>query len=172
MSGQIDSLIFQFEYLNNQKMPGGQGEFQERLHHFFKTCPSGNRYCIEARNKNYFNDNYFKFLNSRGLTHVFQQGYWMPPIFGLYERFRDYIQNFCVIRLHGPDRKGIEKKVKKEWDQIIDPKDGELQSLTEMVHDLVAREIEVTLNINNHYEGSAPMSIDRFENLFLKGAFG
>jgi uncharacterized protein YecE (DUF72 family) len=92
---------------------------------FFEVCPSGHRYGIETRNQNYFNDEYFEFLRSLGLTHVFLQGYWMASIFGLYETFREHIQYFCVIRLHGPDRKGIEKKAKKKWDQIIDPKDGE-----------------------------------------------
>lgn len=172
MSEQIDSLIFQFEYLTKQKMPGGQRVFQDRMQRFFETCPTGFRYGIETRNQTYLNDGYFGVLRALGLTHVFPQGYWMPSIFSLYERFHDYIQDFCVIRLHGPDRKGIEKKAKKKWEQIIDPKDDELQSLAEMVHDLIVRDIHVTLNINNHYKGSAPMSIERFVDLFLKGAFG
>jgi len=54
----------------------------------------------------------------------------MSSTFGLYERFRDYIQDYCLIRLHGPDRKGIEKKAKKKWDQSIDPKNKGLKKVS------------------------------------------
>jgi len=68
----------------------------------------------------------------------------------------------------GPDRKKIEKKTKKIWSRIVDPRDGELQQLKIMVDDLIAREIKVTLNVNNHYEGSAPMTIQKLIDLYLK----
>lgn len=170
MAGQIDSLIFQFEYLNKLKM-SNQYQFQDRLHGFFEGCPKGLRYCIETRNQNYLNRPYFEFLQSLGLYHVFLQGYWMPPIFETYGRFKDCIKDFTLIRLHGPDRKGIEKKTIKKWNAILDPKDGELHKLGGMINDLLAKEIKVTLNVNNHYEGSAPMTIQKFVKIFLKDAF-
>jgi len=170
MSKQINSLIFQFEYLNKQKMPN-QMIFQEQLQEFRRNLPSGFHYCIETRNQNYLNKPYFEFLQSIGLSHVFLQGYWMPSIFGVYGHFKEYIKNHTVIRLHGPDRKGIEQQTKNIWDSIIDPKDGELHNLKNMINDLIAREVKVTLNVNNHYEGSAPMTIQRFLKLFLEDAF-
>ena len=169
MTEQIDSLIFQFEYLNKQKL-SGQMEFQEKMQRFFEACPSGYRYCIETRNKNYLNPKYFHFLKDLGLHHVFIQGYWMPSIFSLYKQHRELIQDFCLIRLHGPDRKGIEQKTGKKWDQIVDPKDMELQSLSEMLHDLMDRGLQVTVNVNNHFEGSAPQTIDKLIDLYFKGA--
>ena len=114
-----------------------------------------------TRNQNYLNRRYFEFLQSMKLSHVFLQGYWMPPIFEIYGRFKEYIQNYTLIRLHGPDRKGIEKKTKNQWNSIVDPKDGELHNLKNMIKSLLAKEVKVTLNVNNHYEGSAPMTIDR-----------
>lgn len=99
------------------------------------------------------------------------QGYWMPSIFQVYGQFKEHIKRHTVIRLHGPDRKGIEQKTKKKWDAIVDPKDGELYHLRDMINSLLAREVKVTLNVNNHYEGSAPITIERFLKIFLDNAF-
>jgi len=166
MSKQINSLILQFEYLNKQKMPN-QMAFQDRLQEFCQKLPPRFHYCIETRNQNYLNRPYFEFLESMKLSHVFLQGYWMPSIFENYGRFKKYIKRHTVIRLHGPDRKGIEKKTNNKWNSIIDPKDGELHKLKLMIKSLLSREVKVTLNVNNHYEGSAPMTIDRFSRIFF-----
>ncbi|THB80954.1 MAG: DUF72 domain-containing protein [Desulfobacteraceae bacterium] len=165
MARQIDSLIFQFEYLNKEKMPG-QYHFQDQLHHFFENCPQEFRYCIEIRNKNYLNRPWFEFLKNSGLFHVFLQGYWMPPVFEIYGRFQDFIENFSLIRLHGPDRGGIEKQTRKKWNSIVAPHDGELQKLKIMIQKMLSKGMSVTLNVNNHYEGSAPLTIERFTKLW------
>lgn len=166
MANQINSLIFQFGYLNKQKMPN-QAIFLEQLQRFFERLPPKFHYCIEVRNQNYLNKPYFEFLESMKLSHVFLQGYWMPSIFQVYAHFKDYIKRHTVIRLHGPDRKGIEQQAKNKWNAIIEPKDGELNNLSRMVNDLIGRQVKVTLNVNNHYEGSAPLTIDRFLKLFM-----
>ena len=160
MAGQIDSLIFQFEYLNKQKM-SGPVEFFEQLAVFFNQCPAGIRYCIEIRNQNYLKKGYFDFLNSHGLYHVFLQGYWMPSIFDIYEQFKVHIKDFTVIRLHGPDRKKIEKNAGNQWNRILEPKDDEINRLRNMLQDLSDRDIKASVNVNNHYEGSAPLTIQR-----------
>jgi len=170
MFKQVNSLIFQFEYLNKQKMPD-QSVFQERLQEFCQNLPPKFHYCIEIRNQNYLNNRYFEFLETNKLSHVFMQGYWMPSIFQVYGHFKDYIKRHTVIRLHGPDRKGMEQLAKTKWNAIVDPKDGELHNLSNMIHSLLAKEVKVTLNVNNHYEGSAPMTIDRFVKLFLGGVY-
>jgi uncharacterized protein YecE (DUF72 family) len=167
MSKQINSLIFQFEYLNKQKMPN-QMAFQDQLQEFCQKLPPRFHYCIETRNQNYLNKPYFEFLQVMKLSHVFLQGYWMPPIFEIYGRFKEFIKDYTLIRLHGPDRKGIEKKTNNQWNSIIDPKDGELHKLGIMINNLLSSNVKVTLNVNNYYEGSAPMTIDRFLDLFLK----
>jgi uncharacterized protein YecE (DUF72 family) len=71
-----------------------------------------------------------------------------------------------VIRLLGPDRKGIEKQTGKRWNQIVAPRDEELAAIVEMVEDLLERGVNVYLNINNHYEGSAPLTIERIRRVF------
>ncbi len=167
MKSQINSLIFQFEYLNKQKM-GGQLEFLDKLAAFFKKCPSGYRYCVEIRNPNYLNRHYFDLLNALHVSHVFLQGYWMPPVFDVYRRFRDDIQTHTVIRLLGPDRSDIENKTGKQWNRIIEPREEDLIKLKHMIDDLLSREVKVTLNVNNHFEGSAPLTIERFKHMLAK----
>ena len=45
--GRIGALIFQFEYLNKQKMPS-QAEFLERLEAFFDGLPAGGPPCVRG----------------------------------------------------------------------------------------------------------------------------
>ena len=84
---QIGCLIFQFEYLNKQKMKS-LSEFQLKLADFFrqlnhKTPPIG----IELRNPNYLNEKYFSFLDEIKLAPVFLEGYYMPPIKDVFNKF-------------------------------------------------------------------------------------
>jgi len=160
MKENLATLIFQFEYLNKKKMPD-QKIFQEKFSEFFSKCPSGVNYCVEIRNPNYLNKEYFTFLKSSNLSHVFLQGYYMPPIFTMYEKYRDLIEKFAVIRLIGGDRKAIEEKSQGDWSQLWEPKDGELDRLADMMRDLIVKKVRLFVNVNNHYEGSAPLTIAR-----------
>jgi uncharacterized protein YecE (DUF72 family) len=165
----LGPIMFQFEYLNKQKMPS-QARFQELFEAFSQQLPAGYRYGVEVRNARYLNRSYFDFLARNGLSPVLLQGYWMPPITGIYEEWGDAIAQHedVVIRLLGPDRKGIEKQTGKRWNRIVAPRDEELEAILEMVEDLLEQGVNVYLNINNHYEGSAPLTIDRIRR-FLGG---
>jgi len=162
----LGPLMFQFEYLNRQKMKS-QGHFQELFEEFIQQLPASYPYAVEIRNPNYLNESYFEFLDRNGLSPVFLQGYWMPPITDLYEKWHSLIlqQQVVVIRLHGPDRQGIEKKTGKQWNQIVAPKDEELAAVADMVEELLDQGVNVYLNVNNHYEGSAPLTINRIQQL-------
>jgi len=41
------------------------------------------------------------------------------------------------------------------------PRDAELDRMVEMIHDMRDHGLTVYLNVNNHYEGSAPLTIER-----------
>jgi len=165
MKNHLGALIFQFEYFNKQKIPS-QRTFQEKFSTFIEKCPFGIPYCVEIRNPNYLNEEYFSFLRSANLIPVFLQGYYMPPIFDLYEKYHDFIEKFAVIRLIGRDRKEIEEKSQGNWNQLWEPKEEELERLEIMVRDFVSREIPLLINVNNHYEGSAPLTIERLISRF------
>jgi uncharacterized protein YecE (DUF72 family) len=144
-----------------------QDQFQERFEAFVEQLPRSHEYALEIRNGNYLNGSYFESLNRNGVSPVFLQGYWMPPITDLYQKWRDLIvhQKVAVIRLHGPDRQGIEKRTGKQWNQIVEPRDEELAAIAHMINDLLDQGVDVYLNVNNHYEGSAPLTIERIRPL-------
>ena len=89
----------------------------------------------------------------------------MPSIFNLYDKKKQFIKDCTVIRLHGPDRKGIEKKTGKQWNEIVEPKDEELNKLKIMIKDLHKKKCKVYINVNNHYEGSAPLTIEKINKV-------
>ncbi len=164
LKNNLGPLMFQFEYLNKNKMPD-QLEFQDKFSAFIQNAPKGFDYAIEIRNPNYLNKSYFEFIKENKIFHVFLQGYFMPPIWETYGKFNQSIKKCSVIRLHGPDRKGIEILSGGNWNKIIEPKNEELSIISEMISDLLSKEIDIYLNINNHYEGSAPITIDRIIKL-------
>lgn len=160
----LGALIFQFEYLSKQKMKS-QFELHGLLREFIAKLPAGFRFAVETRNPTYLNEDYFLFLRDSKISPVFLQGYDMPDIFDLHKRYKDYIKDYAVVRLQGEDKKGIETKSGGEWNKIISPKDEELIRLVEMINELLERNIDVYLSVNNHYEGSAPITIARIQKL-------
>jgi uncharacterized protein YecE (DUF72 family) len=161
----IGCLIFQFEYLNKQKM-STLSEFQDKFNKFYSNLennapPIG----IEIRNPNYLNKSYFQFLSDLNITPVFLEGYYMPSIVKTYQDYKDYINRSAVIRLHGPDRKEIEKIANDDWSRIYINRDKELNGIIEMIRDLKNREVDLFVNVNNHFEGSAPLTIKKIKEM-------
>lgn len=162
LQGKIGAFVFQFEYLNLQKM-SSQVEFLRKMDSFLNQIESKRGICIETRNPNYLNPSYFQLLNEHKIGHTFCQGYYMPDIVQVYEDFADQIRGTQVIRLLGSDRKGIEKTTQKKWNRIVDPKDSEIPGISRMISKMLAQDgMDVYLNVNNHYEGAAPSTIEKF----------
>ena len=164
LKDHLGLIMLQFEYLNRQKI-SGIGEFLDRLSGFLRQLPAWVPIAIETRNPQFFSSDYFAFLEDKGLSHVFIQGYYMPEISEIYKKFSAAIVNPVVIRLHGYERDEIEKKTHKIYNTIVAPKDEELPGVIEMIQDLRSRGLQVYLNVNNHYEGSAPLSIEKIREL-------
>lgn len=163
---QIGLLFFQFEYLNRQKM-ASQAQFQEMVGHFSSRLPAGMVYGLETRNSGWLNAGFFDFLSRSSLRPVLLQGYWMPPVTEVYEKHRPALLRHpqLVLRLMGTDRQGIEKESEGAWDKVIWPRDEELPAIADMIRDILAAGVELYVNINNHYEGSAPRTIDKLQQL-------
>ena len=160
---KIGCLIFQFEYLNKQKMKS-LSEFQNKFSEFRSQIkndspPIG----IEIRNPNYLNEKYFTFLSEQKIAPVLLEGYYMSPITETYSKFKKQFKNLMVIRLHGTDRKGIEEIANNNWSQIYINRDKEILSIAEMRRDLQKNEVDLFVNVNNHFEGSAPITINKIK---------
>lgn len=163
LTKKIGCLIFQFEYLNKQKM-SSLSDFQNLLGNFIseintKLPPIG----IEIRNPNFLKESYFKFLKELKIYPVLLEGYYMPPVGEVYKSFGYLIQDLAVIRLHGPDRKGIEKIANENWNQIYVNRDKELSDIIRMINELQNNEVDLFVNVNNHFEGSAPLTIKKLK---------
>lgn len=167
MQPRTGSVMLQFEYLNKQKM-GGLQEFLDRLGTFLgaiaSTDAAGWPLSIEVRNPNYLQPAFRELLASHGIAPVFCHGYYMPPAHSVFADDRSGLAAPTVLRLLGPDRQGIEKETGKKWDAVVAPKDEELPRLADLALDLLAAG-DVYINVNNHYEGCAPATIEKLERL-------
>jgi len=170
MHNNIGMLMFQFEYLNQQKM-SGLDEFLNRFEKFIKSLDKRFTYGIKLRNPNYLKKPFFQFLEKHNLAMVFLQGYYLPPIWNVFNEFKNLLNSKAVIRLHGPDRSGIENKTNNIWNKIVEPKDEELYKVTEMINSLNRKDIDLYLNVNNHYEGCAPLTIEKIKNHLKETSF-
>lgn len=166
LSPKIGVIMFEFEYLNKSKMPS-QSAFFDLVGPFLTSLPKVYSYAIEIRNQNYLTKEYFQFLKSHDCGHVFVEGYYMPPVSGLFEKFGpdSLTSKSVVLRLLGADRQGIEKKTRKHWTEIVDPKDKTISEISELVRKLIRKKFDVYANFNNHLEGSAPLSISKFMDM-------
>ena len=161
------SVMLQFEYLNRQKM-SGPGELIDRLGAFLEAASSaaaGWPLAVELRNPNYLGRRWFDFLAASRVSHVYCHGYYMPPVPEVYDRFGPPAVSPAVVRLMGTDRAGIEQETGEAWDRVVDPKDGELPRIVTMVEDMIRAGLDVYVNVNNHYEGSAPLTIEKIERI-------
>ncbi len=163
LKGKIGVIMFEFEYLNKEKMPG-LAAFMDHLSPFLSSLPSDYAFAIETRNPNYLKEEYFTFLKKHGTGHVFVDGYYMPSAASVFEKFGKVAlpARSVVIRLLGSDREGIEKKTRKRWTQVVDPHDKTIGEIAELVTKLIPQKFDVYANFNNHLEGSAPLSISKF----------
>jgi uncharacterized protein YecE (DUF72 family) len=154
------TVMLQFEYLTLRKMISLQ-EFLEHVGEFVSKIDRGIPVSLEIRNPAWLNDFYFEYLAKNGLSPVLIQGYYMPDILRILDHFGGRLRNSVVLRLHGGDKKGIELATGEHWDKIVQPRDRELADIAELIRKLLERKIAVYLNVNNHYEGSAPLTISR-----------
>ena len=160
MKTKLGPIMFQFEYLNKTKMPS-LGVFLERLGDFFRRVPKGYAYAVEIRNPNYLKPPFFAFLKEHQIGMVLLEGYYMPPIKDVTKAHDVHTAESLVIRLHGPDRKEIEAQTKGVWNDIVLPKNESLASAAQIIQESLAKDLDTYVNVNNHYEGCAPLSIER-----------
>ena len=164
MGKKLGPIMFQFEYLNRQKMPS-LNAFIDQLAEFFAYAPKGFDYAVEIRNPNYLKQAYFDFLSCAAISPVLLEGYYMPPISEVVDKFDVLSHNMVLIRLMGPDRQKIEKLTGSKWDMIAAPKDESLKSIVKIVGKRIEQKRQVVVNVNNHYEGCAVLTIDRLMDL-------
>ena len=161
MLGRTDAVMLEFEYLNKDKMKD-VGVFMKAIDVFMESVPDGIPIAIETRNKNYLTREYFQFLREKKIIHVFSEKLYLPHVYEVYETFGDLISGLSVLRLLGGDRKEMEKRTGEKWNKIVDEKPDKAR-IADMTKTIIYRGGKVVININNHYEGSAPLTAAYFE---------
>jgi len=161
MLPQVDAVMLEFEYLNKDKMKSVD-DFMKAIDAFVANVPQTIPLAIETRNKNYLVDDYFRFLKEKHLIHVFSEKLFMPHVYEVYEKYGQYVEGTSVIRLLGGDRAVIEKATGEQWNKLVDEKPDKMR-IADMSRDIKYKGGRVIININNHYEGSAPITAKFFE---------
>ncbi len=162
LAPKLGILILQFEYLNKDKMPSREA-FLSVLAHFLDALPEGLPLAIEIRNPRWMDGQWFDFLASHRVAPVILQGYWMDDAALVLEKYGENIGDTVCIRLHGEDREGMEEKTASDWSRIVRPKDADIDRIMNIVVPLLDGGREVFLNVNNHYEGCAPKTIEKIK---------
>ena len=85
----------------------------------------------------------------------------MPPVAELYPKFSGVLTDHCVVRMHGPDWAGMDKRMGKECAEIIERRDGDVNAIADVLRKMIAQRKNTWAFINNHFEGCAPKSIER-----------
>jgi uncharacterized protein YecE (DUF72 family) len=160
IKNSIACVMFEFEYLNRQKM-SGPAEFFGRLKAFLSGIPRDIPVAIECRNKNYLIDDYYDLLRECGAAPVLAEKQFLPPVTELIDTYGLRFNGPVVIRLLGNDRKEIEAKTGQVWNTVVDPKP--LAAIGRGVVRLAGAGLRVIINVNNHFEGSAPKTIERLK---------
>jgi len=163
MAPRLFAVELEFEYLNLRKMPS-LAVFLDALETFFSRIGTKLPLAVETRNANYLRPEYFQFLKDRDIAHVFSEKIYMPPIREVYDRFGHLLSGRAVVRLLGGDRKAIETKTGGRWDSLVEEK-ADLPGIVEMFRDIEASGRLLGVYVNNHYEGSAPLTIDKIRTM-------
>lgn len=157
-------ILLQFPYLNRQAV-AERALLTDRLAAFGALMPDSIDIAIEVRNPRWIDRSWFELLYQAGLSPVILSGYWMDNFLESVEAAIQMGFPSLCIRLHGEDRGEIERITNNEWDKIVLPKDEEITGLAQLLKGI---ESTVFLNINNHYEGSAPLTIARLKEIWEK----
>ena len=162
MGPKLGPVMLQFEYLNRKKMPS-RGAFFERLHEFFARAPRDFQYAIETRNPNYLSAEFFDFLRAHSLGYVFIEGYYMPPIAEVFDAHDTGTADYAIVRLHGGGRAEIEQATGKDWSRLVDPHPEGIEAAVRIIRSNMGRGAQTYINANNHFEGSAPLTLARLD---------
>jgi uncharacterized protein YecE (DUF72 family) len=89
----------------------------------------------------------------------------MEDISRTIERYEPLIGDTVSIRLHGEDREEIEAETGGVWNRLVNPRERELATMAQSIKLLADKGRVVYVQVNNHYEGSAPLTIARLQAL-------
>jgi uncharacterized protein YecE (DUF72 family) len=166
LGNKLGPIVFQFPYLNRAVFKD-RHEFTDRLLPFLKKLPTGNRYGVELRNKNWLDAEWASLLRDYHVALVLQDRSWMQDPLTL--KFDPITADFTYIRWLG-DRKSIEAMT-ETWDHVVVDRTQELISWVDYCHQIKKRGVTIYAYANNHFQGHGPATVAKFIELWKSRHF-
>jgi uncharacterized protein YecE (DUF72 family) len=160
---KLGPLLLQFGYFNQTVFPSVD-DFLARLVPFLKKIPSGYRFALEIRNKQWLVPRFLDTLRERNIALALIDQSWMPRPKELFEGRDPITADFAYVRWLG-DRKGIEQQT-KTWNKIIVDRTADLGEWVEVLKKVSERRIQILAFANNHYAGFGPGTLEEFRKLW------
>jgi uncharacterized protein YecE (DUF72 family) len=163
LSEKLGPMVFQFPYFNRDVF-SSPVQFLDRLKAFFKKLPRGGyKFAVEIRNKWWLTKRFADLLKENNIALVLQDHSLMPSAERVFSTIDPLTADFVYIRLLG-DRKAIDAKT-TVWNQIVEDKTASMNSWVDVCQMVQRRGIPQYVYFNNHYEGFAVASVERFRSL-------
>jgi uncharacterized protein YecE (DUF72 family) len=156
-------LLLQFPYLA-RKAIASPSEFLDRLDRFLGDLPSGRRYAVEIRNRNWLGNSLSELCVRHRTALVASDQAWMPRPWELDAELKPVTTDFAYARLIG-DRKEIEAKT-EVWNREVIDRGPLLEKWAGFLVGLLESRIPVLVYINNHFAGFAPATALRLKQLY------
>jgi uncharacterized protein YecE (DUF72 family) len=164
LGDKLGPMVFQFPYFNKDVF-NSPVQFLDRLKAFFKKLPrrGGYKFAVEIRNKWWLTKRFIDLLKENLVALVLQDHSLMPSAERVFSTIDPITADFVYIRLLG-DRKAIEAKT-TVWNQVVENKTASMNSWVDVCQMVQRRGIPQYVYFNNHYEGFAVASVERFRRL-------
>jgi uncharacterized protein YecE (DUF72 family) len=163
LGDKLGPMVFQFPYFNKDVF-NTPVQFLGRLKPFFKRLPrGGHKFAVEIRNEWWLTKRFADLLEENKVALVLQDHSLMPSAERVFSTIDPITADFIYIRLLG-DRKAIEAKT-TVWNQVVEDRTASMNSWVDVCQMVQRRGIPQYVYFNNHYEGFAVASVERFRRL-------
>lgn len=136
-------------------------EFLDGLGAFLDALPSGFRYAVEVRNREYLGPRYFDALRTHGIAHVFSSWTRMPPIAEQMSLPGAFTADFTVTRALLRPGRAYEEAVATfaPYDQVRDENPEARDAMRRLIQRMREERRSAYIFVNNRLEGNAPETI-------------
>jgi uncharacterized protein YecE (DUF72 family) len=164
LGGKLGPIVFHFPNFNKDSF-SNPIQFFSRLKAFMKKLPriGGYKFAVEIRNKWWLSARFGDLLRENNVALVLQDHSSMPSVERVFSTIDPITADFVYIRLLG-DRKAIEAKT-AVWNSVIEDRTASMTSWVDVCQMVQRRGIPQYVYFNNHYEGFAVTSVERFRRL-------
>lgn len=160
---RLGPLVLQFPFFSKNVFTSRE-PFLARLDRFLADLPTGFRYGVEIRNRQWLDADFADLLKRHRVALVLVDHAWMPHGDEIEKLFDPVTTDFAYIRLLG-DRKQIEA-ITKTWDKEVVDREENLTRWSAFLLRLALREVDTYAYVNNHYAGHAPATARRLRESY------